>query len=298
MSMCGNPDYEPTEHKEMSEQFPNVAMLCGNPDYSRVEYIHPKSELKNWNFKKGYSALRVKFIFPKSMLYPPLPVTLDKNITIYPLSGETTITGLEFLSAKNILKLLNVDPKTYYIQILHGVYIPFKTKLVENEQEQGKLTKVLDYKPFFNVINELQYNRRQHPKKSAMERIYKDFGNMLYGKVVCGISNKRSFDARSNLMTAMKGFVRATLAELLNKVYLFGGKVTAVTTDGFVCDIEDLENKIIKYNRENNIEDSFIQDYRNIRQILSGKPEALEVKTNVRDEDLNNGQVPIAAMTG
>jgi hypothetical protein len=38
-----------------------------------------------------------------------------------------------------------------------------------------------------------------------MERIYKDLGNMLYGKVVCGISNKRVFDARTDTMKAMIG---------------------------------------------------------------------------------------------
>ena len=44
-----------------------------------------------------------------------------------------------------------------------------------------------------------------HPKKSAMERIFKDLGNMLYGKTVCGISNKRKFDTRLETMNAMKG---------------------------------------------------------------------------------------------
>ena len=38
-----------------------------------------------------------------------------------------------------------------------------------------------------------------------MERIYKDLGNMLYGKTVCGISNKRSFDSRHEMMSSLKG---------------------------------------------------------------------------------------------
>jgi hypothetical protein len=38
-----------------------------------------------------------------------------------------------------------------------------------------------------------------------MERIYKDLGNMLYGKVVCGISNKRQFNSRLEQMTSLKG---------------------------------------------------------------------------------------------
>jgi hypothetical protein len=133
---------------------------------------------------------------------------MDKNITIYPLSGESTITGLEFLTSRNILNsalnelvLKGEDLKflqeTYFINIISGTYIPFK--------ENG-------YSPFFPVINDLQKNRRLHRKLtgkgSAMERIFKDLGNMLYGKVVCGISNKRSYDSRLLQMVSMKpGFI-------------------------------------------------------------------------------------------
>jgi hypothetical protein len=106
------------------------------------------------------------------------------------------------------------------------------------------------------------------------------------------------------------GFVRSLLAELLQKVQLLGGKVTAVTTDGFVTDIPNLEEKLL----ENLEEDSFLKQYRDIRLLLSGDPSALEVKTSVRgliqwttrgqlsynhtDPDLNNYRIPIAAMTG
>ncbi|RPA88504.1 hypothetical protein L873DRAFT_1796619 [Choiromyces venosus 120613-1] len=207
MSLCGNPNYEVDETQYLSNLFTDISPLCGTPDYSRVKHINnyhkwlPK--YKTIDFKKAYSALNVKFNLPNNILYPSIPVSLDKNITIYPLSGETTITGLEYLSAKNILnealKTIPEDKKgNYYIEVKQGVVIPFKTKIVEKEE-------ILDYKPFYNVINELQANRRMHPKKTAMERIYKDLGNMLYGKVVCGISNKRFFDARTYLMKPMTG---------------------------------------------------------------------------------------------
>jgi hypothetical protein len=38
-----------------------------------------------------------------------------------------------------------------------------------------------------------------------MERMFKDIGNMLYGKVVCGIGDKRSYDARTEGMKSMLG---------------------------------------------------------------------------------------------
>jgi hypothetical protein len=40
-------------------------------------------------------------------------------------------------------------------------------------------------------------------KGTAMERIYKDIGNMLYGSVVGGLSNKQKYDARSLSMKKM-----------------------------------------------------------------------------------------------
>ncbi|RPA88546.1 hypothetical protein L873DRAFT_1796596 [Choiromyces venosus 120613-1] len=101
--------------------------------------------------------------------------------------------------------------------------------------------------------------RRSYPKKSSMERIYKDLGNMLYGKVVCGISDRRNYDSRVLSMMPTKGnslanpiigswitgFVRSLLAELLNKVDSMGGRICSVTTDGFVTNVKNLEDLII-----------------------------------------------------
>ncbi|KAG0632605.1 hypothetical protein HOY80DRAFT_1069399 [Tuber brumale] len=282
------------DQKELSVLL-GPSYLVGNPDYNKIQKLNPKTNLDKFNFKKAYSALRVKFNLPDLIKYPPIPVNLNENLTIYPLNGETLITGLEYLSAKNILNdgLIkmsdnnnNIDElrSKYYIKVVSGTFIPF-----ENNPDSA---------PFYNTIDELQANRRLHKnlsgKGSAMERIYKDLGNMLYGKVVCGISNKRSFDSRKEMMKSMvgnelanpiigawiTGFVRSLLAELLNNVFKLGGNVTAVTTDGFVCDIPDLENKIIN-SIDFNPKTSFLQDYRNIREKLSGDPSALEIKTNV-----------------
>lgn len=64
-----------------------------------------------------------------------------------------------------------------------------------------------------------------------------------------------------------------------------GGKVTAVTTDGFVSNIENLESKALQYLFSNKLyEDSFLKQYRDIRVSLSSPktPEALEIKTSVK----------------
>jgi len=415
MSKLGDPMYESEDFfKDMDNISTDVMPFVGDPDYSRSENINPKKE---YDYKNGYSALRVKFKFPKEVKYPAIPVALDKDITVYPSEGESLITGLEYLAAKKIIEMyekqriaevekvlqgvksieeqigqveaelkdfvslkiasllkiqnslngkakekefktqefknrsylstrkinniniIKYDPlfskyqnviktinsyspikrsintlnfknfkksSSSYIQIISGFYIPFK--------KDG-------YNPFFKVINELQANRRSHVKKSAMERIYKDLGNMLYGKTVCGISNKRSFDSRHEMMSSLKGgqlanpiiggwitgFVRSLIAELINSTHILKGKICAVTTDGFVTNIPNLENKILNLFEDLNYNNSFLQDYRDMRFELSKNPEALEIKTSVKgliqwttrgQISIDNSKIKIAAMTG
>ena len=323
MSLMGDPLYERTEAERIAALAESIIPEMGDPDYNRGKWIHPKSDLTNMDFLKSYSALKVKFVFPKEVSYPPLPVTLDESITIYPSSGVTLVTGLEYLSACSILNKtidrFGLSPKEYYIEILYGAYIPFKTRI--EEQPDGSKSEVMSYSPFFELINELQANRKMWKKAtgkgSAMERIYKDLGNMLYGKIVCGIANKKSYDVRSDSMTTMigndlsnpilgtwiTGFVRSLIAELLHAVDLLGGQVVSCTTDGFVTDIEDLEKKILALGHKN----TFLEQYRAVRLKLSGDPSGLEVKTSVKgllqwttrgQLSLEDGGIPITAMTG
>ncbi|KAG0632607.1 hypothetical protein HOY80DRAFT_1069396 [Tuber brumale] len=270
MSQNGDPFYLDQETDENDHLDP-VISLCGHPNYSLSKVIHPETDITKLDLKNSYTVIKVKFNFPVFIKYPPLPVFMDKNITIYPLSGETVITGTEFLSALNILyKALKLnkelDSSKYFIKIITGSYIPFK--------KDG-------YKPFFSAIRELQANRQifrsSDGKGSAPERIYKDLGNMIYGKTVCGISNKRNYDART---ATMKSMISGSLSNPI-LVQQMGGKVSACTTDGFTCDIPDLEEKILEMFKNDNFDDSLLQDYKNSRDILTnGKdPRALEVKT-------------------
>jgi hypothetical protein len=195
--MTGDPNYEEAETETESPCNVDLLSKIKTPNYNEARVISEK-DVPKLDFKQAYSAVKVVFNLPESIKYPPIPVTLDKNITIYPLSGQSIITGLEYLSAKNILnqELTGKSSKKYFIDIIYGSYIPFK-----NELESAS--------PFYNVINELQSNRRIHRnltgKGSAMERIYKDLGNMLYGKVVCGISNKKQYSTRIEQMSSLKG---------------------------------------------------------------------------------------------
>ena len=53
----------------------------------------------------------------------------------------------------------------------------------------------------------------------------------------------------------------------------------SVTTDGFICDIEDVENKILKLEERHT---PLFRKYRVLREELSGNPTAIELKTEVK----------------
>ena len=54
-----------------------------------------------------------------------------------------------------------------------------------------------------------------------------------------------------------------------------GGKVVSVTTDGFITDVKDLENKLLNLNSS---EIPLFSKYREIRETLSGSSTSLEIK--------------------
>jgi len=77
---------------------------------------------------KSFTALKIKFVFPPCVSYPNLPVRLDFNSIIFPLSGETFCTGSEFLLAMRL---------KCEITVLGGVYIPFQNSQTVKEKKSG-----------------------------------------------------------------------------------------------------------------------------------------------------------------
>jgi len=66
------------------------------PDYYSGELISPEL-LEKWNaeqFFKGYLIVNCDFTSGLKVKYPPsIPCYVDKNTTVYPLTGSTFITG-------------------------------------------------------------------------------------------------------------------------------------------------------------------------------------------------------------
>ncbi len=45
------------------------------------------------------------------------------------------------------------------------------------------------------------------------------------------------------IASSITGFIRAVVGEALNNIEKLGGRVISVTTDGFITDVKDLEEK-------------------------------------------------------
>ncbi|KAI1430456.1 hypothetical protein GGR50DRAFT_702051, partial [Xylaria sp. CBS 124048] len=207
----------------------------------------------------NYLILEVDFTFKEGTKYPCIPTRVDDDVDIYPLKGTSIITGSEYLVA------LSMGCKLY---VKGGVIIPFK-RLVEpkekgKEREKDKPKSLDDLllgyiAPFRDIVKDLQKKRRQYPKKTFFNYMYKEIGNSIYGQTSMGLSGKRAYSPRTNtyepvdggflsnpiLASYITGFTRALVGECLNNIQIIGGKVVSVTTDGFITDVEDLESKLL-----------------------------------------------------
>ena len=247
------------------------------PDYHNAYMVDP-GEVNSWTdiqLLTGFLSVNCIFEFPKSTKYPSIPCYVDKTTTVYPLTGEAFLTGPEFLLARN----QDAD-----IQIKSAFYIAPKEQYDTIKKEKVTI------KPFHEILKGIQALRKQYPKGHINNLMYKEIGNGIYGNVCRGISNKKAFDAltkSSVSVTATKlsnpiigawttAFIRSVVGECLHNLQKLGGRVVSVTTDGFITDLDKLEQTLLMLPPN---ETYLLRKYRSIRTDLSGISEALEVKT-------------------
>lgn len=140
----------------------------------------------------GYLIVNCDFEFPTNVKYPSIPCYIDKTTTVYPLSGTSYLTGPEYLLAKN---------QGCKFKIKSAFFIHSKKKRV-NDKKNNEYTLI---KPFYGIIKNIQYMRKQHPKGNINNLLYKEMGNSIYGNVVRGMSNKKSFDSLTRKMFRISG---------------------------------------------------------------------------------------------
>ena len=267
---------------DLVSAYTTVLFKAGHPDYKNGVRAS-KEDLKQMSrdyLIYSYTIIKCNFRFPETVKYPSIPVYVDGTSTVYPLEGEgSVLTGAEYLIAKAQGCDFEIDE----------IYtIPFFEQ-IENESESKSKSNYLY--PFKEIITEIQSKRREHPKGTIANLMYKEIGNSIYGSVVRGMSDKRKYDNKSGKTVRMRAhfltnpiiaswitsYIRCVIGECLHNVHLLGGKVVSVTTDGFITNITDLETEILnnpKCEKTRTLLENFIK----LRKDLSGDETALELK--------------------
>ena len=132
---------------DLSGAYPTGMSLIDYADWNR-QIIIPQMSSDDFMSKykdylvQSYTSVKVKLNFPDGVMYPNLPVRLDKGSIIYPLSGQSFCTGMELLLAYKLgckftvlggyfIPFLNVDTKDLYKDIISERRI-LESKLKEN----------------------------------------------------------------------------------------------------------------------------------------------------------------------
>jgi hypothetical protein len=236
--------------------------MAGHPEYERCRRL-TQLELESLSREEilyNYLIIKAVFEFPITTKYPSIPCYVDENCTVYPLTGICVLTGAEYLLATS--------------QCCKFVF----TDIILTPVNLSGL------KPFSTVVQRVQEQRREYPKGTISNMIYKEIGNGIYGSVVRGLGNKRKFDTRSKGTVRMVGddltnpliaswttaFVRSIIGECLHSIQSIGGLVVSVTTDGFITNLDELENNLAG--------NYLLGEFKKIRLNLSGDSTSLELK--------------------
>lgn len=309
---------------DLTSAYTSVMAFIGNPDYEKAS-VWTVEELEKADTRTllySFTIIQVsEFEFPNGTKFPSIPEYVDDSTTVYALKGEAILMGPEYVLAAR-LQGCNIKVKSVY-------HIPFQSiqqtvpkdhifdspvmikeqfdnkEASESESKDQKAREFVNH-PFLKVLNDVQKHRREHPKGTIENLLYKEMGNSIYGQVVRGINNKMKYDIQSRITKRMEcsdlsnpilaswitAFIRSILGECLHNTHLLGGKIVStsnvgpdqsnqydeqfgkivsVTTDGFITDIDDLESKIAP----NSI---LLKEFQRMRSQLSGNPEALELK--------------------
>ena len=259
---------------DLTSAYTTVMAGAGNPDYAKGKILSTR-EIEKMSPSLlifSYIIIKATFEFKDSVKYPSIPCYVDETTTVYPLKGECILTGAEYILAKNQGCNLN---------IIEIYYIPFEK--IKNKDDNLTIVN----HPFKSIITEIQGKRREYPKGSINNLLYKEMGNSIYGAVVRGMSDKRKFDIKTGRTIRMEagelsnpiiaswttGFIRSIIGECLHNISLIGGKIVSVTTDGFITDLVDLESKL-----NVSLTNCLLTEFQKLRKELCGDETALEVK--------------------
>jgi len=230
---------------DLTSAYPTGMAILAHPDYWSAKNltVDELNSMNDFELVHNYIVMKVKFEFPIDTKYPSIPVNVNENLTCYPLTGESVITGIEYSLAKR--------QGCKFIEINDIFMIPFT-----REEKEGEVS--IGFRPFFDVVKELKFRRSLHKKKTFGNLLEKEKVNSIYGLTVKGINNKKLFDIRLGSTVRMEpndisnpiiaswitAFVRSVLGECMHNISKMNGLIVSATTDGFITNIIDLEKKL------------------------------------------------------
>ncbi len=256
---------------DLVSAYTTAMAYLGDPKYEDFKLLSKNDfdKLKTEDFMNGYFIIQTKFIFPDTVKYPSIPVMVDDTTTVYPLTGGPVfLTGPEYLLAR---------AQKCGFDWISAIKIPTYPE-----------------KPFYEIIKEIQAKRREFPKGSVKNLLYKEIGNSIYGNTVTGMADKKRYDPQigktvrveagklSNpiLASLTTGLIRSVIGECLHNIKKLGGIIVSVTTDGFITNIPDLESKFLDETLFTKDETLLLRWYITQREKLSGSSISLELKTS------------------
>lgn len=200
--------------------YTTAAAMLKPLNYVALKHVTDPREFCGDVFGMAY----VRFSFPKNTRFPCLPVKTDGFGLHYPLEGKSHCTAPEIELA------LSMGAQ---IEILIGFIIPWHG----------------DSYVFVDFMRGVKMKRLQYAKNSFEERMWKEMGNSIYGKLAQGLNGKTAYDLANDTSSDIPaseitnpyfalfitGFCRALLSEMIASIPSVR-TVVSVTTDGFLTD--------------------------------------------------------------
>lgn len=226
------------------------AYTTGLVDLPAIDFENPEPSKNLQDFldnKVGFAL--VEFKHPPGVRLPVLPVRDGDRGLVTPLEGESYATAPEI----QVAHALGVQ-----MRVRMGVYYPTE----DTGQPEDRL-----FYPFVRRVREMRDEFKREEKerasragdkvrKSLKEQLVKLLGNSVYGRIAQGLRPKTAYDARGQEYVELRpspitnpayaahatGFIRAVLAEILNRIAQ-EHVIASVTTDGFLtsADVENLD---------------------------------------------------------
>lgn len=236
------------------------AYSTGLMDLPLIDFDHPKASNNLADYLghvAGYAL--IDFVHPPEVRFPVFAISRGGKGLIFPLEGTCYATAPEILAAHDL---------GCQVTIRWGIVYPWR-RLQGDPGHDGVPTVRLFgafIKSARHLRNELKRKLKAENAKrkaegrpeieSLEEQAAKLYANSVYGKVCQAILPRNVYDTRQIKSTRLKpspitnpavgahvtGFIRAVLAEILNKIPRHRA-VVSCTTDGFLSDVTEAEIK-------------------------------------------------------